>query len=123
DLESRGHKVELTGVFYHIGENDMSWGPFRKAAPERIMSLVNQSRIDLKMPNLRWYISQQPPTNDPSVNDIDVSAKIEQAFANDSNLVHIKAFDLPHQEKKLVIDTAGIIWLGEKLAEAYQAYK
>lgn len=120
DLESKGHNVELAGVFYHVGENDMSWGPFRKAAPNRVMSLVNQIRVDLGMPKLRWYVSQQPPTDDKQVNDINVNAEMEKAFAGDVNLIHIKAFDLPEQEKQLVIDTRGIVWLGEKMAEAYR---
>jgi hypothetical protein len=39
-----------------------------------------------------------------------------QAFANAAHLIHIKAFDVPPQEKQLVIDTRGIVWLGERLA-------
>lgn len=119
ELEQLGQEVQLAGIFYHLGENDMSWGPFRKGAPKRLISLVNQSRIDLKRPNLKWYVSQQPPTDDQRVNKIDVIAEIENAVMGDENLVHIKAFDLPAQEKKLVIDTPGIIWLGERLANEY----
>ena len=48
-----------------------------------------------------------------------MTANLEQAFAGDPNLIHIKAFDLPPQAKQLVIDTDGIVWLGETLAEAY----
>ena len=44
---------------------------------------------------------------------------IEEVAAADENLIHIKAFDLPEQEKKLVIDTAGVLRLGELLAEVY----
>ena len=42
------------------------------------------------------------------VNGIDVNSALEKVAAADENLIHIKAFDLPKQEKKLVIDTAGI---------------
>ena len=119
DLETRGHQVELAGVVYHLGENDMSWGPFRKGAPARLMSLVTQSRRDLGLPNLKWYVSQQPPTDDKAVNSIDVTAELEQAIASDKHLIHIKVFDLPEQEKKLVIDTRGIVWLGQTLARRY----
>jgi hypothetical protein len=122
DLEAKGHPVELEGIFYHVGENDMSWGPFRTGAPERVMALVSQSRRDLARPSLRWFVSQQPPTDDPAVNSIDVTAHLEEAFAADPLVVHIKAFDLPPQEKKLVIDTRGIVWLGERLAQAYLAF-
>ncbi len=120
-LQDKGHEVELAGIFYHIGENDMSWGPFRKGAPQRVRSLVTQSRKDLELPNLLWYVSQQPPTDDKRVNKIDVTTKLETLFASDKNLIHIKAFDLPKQDKKLVIDAPGILWLGEKLGKGYLA--
>ena len=119
DLESKGHKVELAGIFYHVGENDMCWGPFRKGAPQRLMSFVTQSRVDLKLPTLKWYVSQQPPTDDKQVNEIDVTAALEEAVSADDHVVHLKVFDLPPQEKKLVVDTNGIVWLGETIARKY----
>lgn len=119
ELEAKGHKVELAGIFYHLGENDMSWGPFRDGAPARLMSLVRQSRIDLNLPELDWFVSQQPPTDHPDVNKIDVTAKLEEVIQGDRHLVHIKAFDLPKQAKQLVIDTPGIVWLGDVLAKRY----
>jgi hypothetical protein len=120
ELKEKGHEVELAGIFYHIGENDMSWGPFRRGAPQRLLSFVTQSRKDLSLPSLKWYVSQQPPTDDERVNGIDVTAELANVVASDKNLIHIKAFDLPEQEKKLVIDTRGIVWLGEKIAAQYQ---
>lgn len=118
-LQQKGHTVQLAGIFYHVGENDMSWGPFRQAAPERVMSLVTQSRKDLNLPNLRWYVSQQPPTDDEQVNKIDVTSRLQRLLATDDNITHIKAFDVPPQQKKLVIDTAGVVWLGQRLADEY----
>lgn len=85
------------------------------------MSLVAASRQDLEQPQLRWYISQQPPTDDPAVNDIDVTAALEQTFATDDRILHIKAFALPPQEKQLVLNTEGVIALGEALARGYLA--
>jgi hypothetical protein len=119
ELEAKGHPVELAGIVYHLGENDMSWGPFRKGAPERLVSLVVQSRKDLGLPMLKWFVSQQPPTDDKAVNGIDVTVEVEQAVAEDKHLIHIQVFDLPEQEKKLVIDARGIVWLGETIAQKY----
>ena len=68
---------------------------------------------------LKWFVSQQPPTDDKRVNSIDVTTELARIAAADSNLIHIKAFDLPKQEKKLVINTAGIVRLGELIAENY----
>jgi hypothetical protein len=119
ELADMGHEVELAGIFYHLGENDMSWGPFRKGAPLRLKSLVEQSRKDLGLATLKWHVSQQPPTDDKRVNNIDVTAELEKVAAADENLIHIKAFDLPLQKKKLVLDTAGVVEIGEVLARSY----
>lgn len=81
--------------------------------------MITQSRQDLGMPGLKWFVSQQPPTDDKRVNNIDVTAELEKVAAADSNLVHIKAFNLPEQEKKLVITTEGIVELGELIAKHY----
>ena len=119
EITDRGNQVELAGVFYHLGENDMSMGQYRRKAPEWIRSTVNQSRKDLDAPDLKWFVSQQPPTDDKQVNNIDVVTEIEKVAAADSNFVHIKAFDLPSQEKKLVISTEGIVELGEVIARHF----
>lgn len=119
DLRDRGHDVDLAGIFYHVGENDMSFGPYRKQAPERIASFVSRSRRDLALPALKWFVSQQPPTDDKRVNRIDVTAALAKAAAADPAWISIRAFDLPKQEKKLVIDTPGILALGELLARTY----
>ncbi len=123
ELEAKGHEVELTGVFYHLGENDMSFHPYRKQAAERLEAIIAQSRKDLGRPALKWYVSQQPPTNDKSVNNIDVVANVDMAAAADPTLIHLKAFNLPSQEKKLVISTAGIVELGEFIAKSYLSHQ
>ena len=84
-------------------------------------AIVTQSRRDLSYPSLKWYVSQQPPTNHKSVNAIDVTAELQTIADADENLSLIKAFDLPQQEKKLVLDAAGIVRLGELMAETYLA--
>ena len=119
ELADKGHHVELAGVFYHLGENDMSFGPYRKDAPKRLQSFVAQSRQDLGLPALKWFVSQQPPTDDKRVNDIDVTRELEKLAAADENLIHTKAFDLPKQEKKIVITTEGIVVLGKVIARSY----
>jgi hypothetical protein len=121
ELVDKGHEVELAGIFYHLGENDMSMGSYRKNAAKWLQSMIAQSRRDLAMPSLRWFVSQQPPTDHKDVNDIDVTAMLERVAAADRGLIHIKAFDLPRQEKKLVIDTCGIVELGELIASRYLA--
>ena len=121
ELKDRGHTVELAGIFYHVGENDMSMGPYRDKAAQWLQSAVVQSRQDLAMPALKWFVSQQPPTDHKDVNRIDVTSALEAIAAADQGLIHIKAFDLPKQEKQLVIDTRGIVELGELIARRYLA--
>jgi len=121
ELRYMGHDVELAGIFYHVGENDMSMGPYRDKAAKWLHSAVVQSRQDLAMPALKWFVSQQPPTDHKDVNRIDVTSALEAIAAADQGLIHIKAFDLPKQEKQLVIDTRGIVELGELIARRYLA--
>lgn len=119
DLADRGHAVELAGIFYHVGENDMSFGPYRKLAAKRLASIIARSRVDLGRPSLKWFVSQQPPTDDKSVNAIDVTGDLEAIAADDPHMIHLKTFDLPGQESKIVLTTAGVIALGQAIAEAY----
>ena len=119
ELEARGNKVELGGIFYHLGENDMSFHPYRRQAAERLKTIIAKSREDLGQPDLKWYVSQQPPTDDKRVNNVDVVADVSALAAADSNIIHVKVFELPPQEKKIVITTEGIVRIGEQIAEAY----
>ena len=119
ELESKGHEVELAGIFYHLGENDMSFHPYRKEAAKRVQTIIAQSRKDLGQPKLKWYVSQQPPTDVERLNNLDVVADMAKAAAADSGFIHLKAFNLPPQEKKLVITTEGIVQLGEVIAKGY----
>ena len=119
ELQDKSHEVDLAGVFYHVGENEMSMPPYRKNAPKWLQSTLTKSRQDLGLPTLEWYVSQQPPTNHERVNSIDVTSELERIAAADKYVIHIKAFDLPKQEKNLVIDTAGIVRLGELIADSY----
>ena len=121
ELSGRGHKVELEGVFYHLGENDMSFHPYRKEAARRVQAIVRQSRKDLGRPGLRWFVSQQPPSDVERLNKLDVVGDIARVSADDPGIIHLKAFDLPPQEKMLVISTEGIVRLGEVIAEGYRS--
>jgi len=123
ELQARGHRVELAGVFYHVGENDMSFGPYRRDAARWLQATVAQSRLDLGLPALKWVVSQQPPPDEKDLNAIDVTAKLASLAAADPALIHIRVFNLPPQPEKLVIDTAGIVQLGEMLAQSYLEHR
>ena len=119
ELKAKGHEVELAGIFYHVGENDMCFGAYRKEAAKWLQSTVAQSRQDLALPSLKWFVSQQPPMDAKGVTAIDVTADLAAIAADDPAFIHLKAFDLPPQEENLVITAAGIVRLGELLANGY----
>ena len=123
ELEAKGHQVELAGIFYHVGENEISFGPYRKDAAKWLQSTVAKSREDLALPALKWFVSQQPPTDEKGLNRIDVTANLAATAAADPALIHLKVFNLPPQEEKLVITTAGIVQLGELLAKSYLEHR
>jgi len=119
ELQVKGHRVELAGIFYHVGENDTSFGPYRRDAAKWLQATVAKSRQDLALPSLKWYVSQQPPTDEKGLNAIDVTANLAGIAAADPGFIHLKTFNLPPQEEKLVITTPGIVQLGELLAQSY----
>ena len=119
ELSAKGQTVKVAGIFYHVGENDMSFHSYRKEAAVWLKSIVNQSRKDLRLPKLNWYVSQQPPTNEKRLNELNVIADIAKVAAADPNLTHLKTLNLPPQKKMLVINTAGIVRLGEAIAKGY----
>ncbi|QOV90584.1 sialate O-acetylesterase [Humisphaera borealis] len=119
ELEAKGHTVELAGIFYHVGENDTAFNPYRREAAKWLQSTVNQSRRDLALPSLKWHVSQQPPPVEEGLAKTDITAHLAAIAAADSAFIHRKVFDLPPQQEKLVLNTAGIIKLGESLAKSY----
>ena len=121
ELEKRGHEVDLAGIWYHLGENDMSYHPYRKQAPERLVTIIRQTRLDLMRPHLKWYVSQQSPTQNEELSRIDVLSQVEEALQSDPDTVHVKWSGFPDTEKELVISTAGILEMGKRLAEQVMA--
>jgi len=119
-LEERKLPYRIEGFMWHQGENDMSFYPYRSKAAQWLQSTVAKSREDLSMPALKWFVSQQPPTDEKGLNRMDVTANIAALAAADPAFIHIKAFHLPPQPEQLVITASGIVQLGELLAESYR---
>ncbi|MGE3311894.1 MAG: sialate O-acetylesterase [Limisphaerales bacterium] len=124
ELRDKGQEVELAGIIYHVGENDMAYEPYRNRATQWLRSTVEASRRDLGMPTLRWYVSQQRlPEEGLGPNAVDVAAELAGIAAADPDFVHVRAFDLPPGEEKLVISSVGIVRLGELLARSYLEHR
>ncbi len=123
ELQAKGHPVEVAGVFYHVGENDMAFGPYRRNAAKWLQSTIAKSRQDLGLPSLKWFVSQQVPPNEKGLDGIDVTAQLTALAATDPSLIHLSAFGLSPQQDKLVFNTLGIVQLGELLAQGYLDHK
>ncbi len=119
ELRLKGHEVELAGIFYHVGENDMAFGPYRKNVSKWLQSTVAQSRLDLALPALKWVVCQQTLTDEKGLNSIDITANLSSIAAADPAFIHLKAFGLAPQKEKLVMNTTGIVELGDFLALSY----
>ena len=82
DLNDKGHPVELAGIFYHVGENEMAFYPYRKDAPQWLQSIIARSRQDLSSPALKWHVSQQPPPDEKRLNTIDITGSLAAIAAD-----------------------------------------
>ena len=97
----------------------MSFHPYRKQAATRLVSIIRQNRMDLGMPELKWYVSQQVPTDHENLNKVDVLADVAGKLESDAFTHHIRMDGLPGMEKQMIISTEGILELGRRLANAY----
>ena len=113
-VREAGGRPRLAGVVYHVGENDMSFHPFRMQAATRLETTITQLRKDLGVPGLPWFISQQPPTDHESVNGVDVVADMAALAGRHPNTHHRVMSGFPDQPKQLVLDTGAIVWLGNE---------
>jgi hypothetical protein len=119
ELEEKGHVVELAGIFYHLGENDMSFAQYKTQAAAWIQEIVNQSRQDLKDENLPWFISQQAPIEFDGANETDVLGQMRDWAALSANNHHVEANDLVPKGSRILMDSEGIAELGILLSNRY----
>jgi len=118
-LEDKGHKVKIEGIFYHVGENDMSYPYYKTKAAKWVKLFVEQSRTDLKQKDLKWFISQQPPTKFKTANKTDVMAQLEEFAKTNKNTFHVKALGLLKEDEHIRMDTEAVVKLGLLLSNTY----
>lgn len=118
-LEDKGHKVKLEGIFYHVGENDMCFSSYKTNSVNWIKRFVEQSRKDLKQKDLKWFISQQPPTKFKGANETNVMAQLKELAKTDKNTFHVEALGLVKEDEHILMDTEAVVKLGLLLSNTY----
>jgi len=118
-LEDKGHTVEIEGIFYHVGENDMCYAGHKINAAGWVRLFVEQSRKDLKQKDLKCFISQQPPAEFKGVNQTDVMGRLEEWSKTDKNTIYVKAPGLLKDGEHILMDTEGVVKLGLLLSSTY----
>jgi hypothetical protein len=116
DLKQEGFDCSLEGVFWHTGENDTYFGPYANNNAKWMKQLIDQTRADLKQPDLAWFISEQHK-NAPWRNIEPVNAALNELARTDPRITIVKTSELPHA--RLHFGTKGTLLLGDKMADAY----
>lgn len=116
DLIHRGFDCHIEGIFWHTGENDTYFGPYAQNNAKWMKQLIDQLRVDLKQPELRWFITEQH--KDAPWRNIDsVNAAMHELARGDAQVTIIKTSHLPHAKHHF--GTKGSLLLGETMADAH----
>jgi Carbohydrate esterase, sialic acid-specific acetylesterase len=116
DLNRRGLECHLEAVFWHVGENDTYFGPYRQNQARWLQQLIEQVRLDLKQPDLPWFISEQHQQA-PWGNIDAVNASLHELAKSVPQVTIVKTSQLPHAKHHF--GTRGTLALGQELAEEF----
>ena len=120
DLVKQGYQCEISDILWHCGENDRALNWMAKQYSKRFQTFMNATRKDLDLPYLTWILTEQPMLPSSITRDkklYDLNSDLETLDESDPNLKFVKTSDLPH--KPVLFGTAGIIALGNRMAEAW----
>ncbi|MFZ4817162.1 MAG: sialate O-acetylesterase, partial [Limisphaerales bacterium] len=111
-----GHECSLEGVFWHTGENDTYFTPYRQNYAVWMQRCIFQVRQDFKSPNLPWFISEQHPAAIWKNSD-DINESLRAMAQSEKGVIMVTTSQLPHERRHF--GTKGTLLLGEEFAEAY----
>jgi len=118
-LEKAGYEVELAGVVWHCGENDLALHQQAKMYAGNLKKLIDGLRKDLGEPSLKWIVTEQPvipPDWAGNHEFLPVDKDLEALAAADENVSFVRTSHLPH--RVVVFGTEGVLRLGEEMAKA-----
>ena len=116
DLARRGHECSLEGVFWHTGENDTYFTPYRRHYAVWMQRCISQVRQDFKSPNLPWFISEQHPAAIWKNSD-EINGSLRAMAQSETGVIMVTTSQLPHERTHF--GTKGTLLLGEEFAKAY----
>ena len=116
DLVRRGFAGHLEGIFWHTGENDTYFGSYAQNNAKWMKQLIDQLRVDLKQPDLPWFITEQHKIA-PWRNIESVNTALNEMARGDGHITIIKTSHLPHAKHHF--GTNGTLRLGEELADVF----
>jgi hypothetical protein len=116
DLARRGHECTLEGVFWHTGENDTHFTPYRQNYAVWMQRCISRVRQDFKNPNLPWFISEQHPAAIWKNSD-DINESLRAMAQSETGVIMVTTSQLSHERRHF--GTKGTLLLGEEFAKAY----
>jgi hypothetical protein len=120
DLIERGYECDVPAIFWHCGENDRALDWMAKKYAERLKRFIDATRRDLKLPDLKWIITEQPilPRSFAGKRKLhDVNQDLEALAAVDPNIRFVKTAHLPH--RLVLLGTQGVLMLGDEMAHTF----
>lgn len=78
--------------------------------------MIDQLRVDLKQPDLRWFITEQHQAAPWRNSDL-INATLHEMARGDAQVTIIKTSHLPHAKHHF--GTKGTLLLGETMADVY----
>ncbi|MBN2130331.1 MAG: hypothetical protein JW741_12585 [Sedimentisphaerales bacterium] len=120
DLTELGYQCDIPAVFWHCGENDRALVWMADKYAGRLKTFIDATRRDLKLPNLKWIITEQPilPLSFAGNGKLyDLNKDLEAMAAADPNIRFVKTSHLPH--RLVLFGTEGVLFLGDEMAQAW----
>lgn len=120
ELKKKGYdNYTLEGIFWHQGEHDTYYHPYRKNYRQALSRLIGQLRQDLNVPDLKWFICEQSVKSPWGKENIEfMNGELKAVADGDPHVRLILTSDLPHI-RRIHFGAEGTLKLGERMAEQY----